>query len=111
MGPRASSRWAKPDRHQQTAFQIIFRFLRSDNPNDPRRSGCQPQEPANGSGGLAARPQFEHLAQEHQRDNHRSRVEIDFYCAAGHSKAFWEDPWSYRSYQAVEIGCSGAESD
>ncbi len=43
----------------------------------PRRLRRQAEERADGRAGAAARAQLEHLAQQHQRHDHRGRLEVD----------------------------------
>ena len=45
--------------------------------NDPRGFGREIQQGADGAAGFAPRPQFEHLAEQHEHDNHRRRLEIN----------------------------------
>ena len=50
--------------------------------NNPRGLGRKVQQSANGAPGLAARPQFEHLAKQHQHDDDRGGLKINSHLAA-----------------------------
>ena len=73
--------------------------------------GRKVEQRANGAAGLLAGPELEHLAEQHQRDDDRRRLEIGGDQPVRVLHGCREQPRRERRDQAVEIGRAGAERD
>jgi hypothetical protein len=68
------------------------------------------QQGADGAAGLAARPEFKHLTEQHEHDNHRRRLEInsDF---SIRRKGIWKRARHEHHHCAEQIGRANANGD
>ncbi len=73
--------------------------------------GGQAEELLDRGAGPAARAQLEHLAEQHQRDDDRRRLEVDRDLAAVLAERGGEDAGEQRGDQAVDVGDADAEPD
>ena len=76
-----------------------------------RQLGRQPQQRANRARGLAARAQLQHLPEQHQRGDHRRRLEIDRRHTAVHAKRRRQRARRQQREDAEQVGDAGAERD
>ena len=76
-----------------------------------RRPGGEIEQRADGAPGALARPEFEHLAQQHEDRDHRGGLEIDRDAAAGGMEAGGEQSGRNRGDDAVDPGRTGTEGD
>ncbi len=97
---------ARPDPQAIPGLNLIQRhvLLSAIGSDAPRSLGGQPQQGPDGRPGSAARPQFQHLTDDHQCGNHRSGFEVDCHTPAVVPKRGREEIRKQRRHHTVAIG-------
>ena len=86
-------------------------FLSAVVSQEPRRLRRQAQECPDCRAGLAARPQLQYLAQQHESDNDRCRLEVHADLAQFIPERRGEDAGKQRAYETVHVRHSYSEGD
>ena len=94
--------------HDRLERDLLFGSVVRD---APRRLRREVEERADGAGGLLARPQFQHLAEQHQHGDHRGGLEIDRDRAVFGAERRRKDAGRDSGDDAVDPGDAGAERD